>query len=95
MPDVVTVNSDTAQPYYDGIRASQQRQTPISDFPELGQGGYHYIGQQTGSHLTIYDGSLCLSIALIKASARLDDPARSTFVLVAAARHAAEELRDQ
>jgi hypothetical protein len=82
----------TAQAYYQGIRAAQQKTQPITDMPGPGQAAFTYVDSQTTSGLTSYDGNLYLDLAISAAPGTPNDTTSTRAVLTQLATHAIASL---
>ena len=82
-----------AKPFYEGTRANQQKSTPVTDVPGVGQHATIYTDPTTGPHLLAYDGNLYLSIALIPVNNAATEQLNAQELLVACAQHVLDELR--
>jgi hypothetical protein len=60
----VTTDGSSVSPYYQGLRAIEDKQTQLSTVSGLGQDAYTYE-DATGPHLVAYDNNLYLSYAVV------------------------------
>ena len=89
---VVTFRVELADPaaieaQYRGLRGVQQKRTPLTDAPGLGQAAYTYIDQDTGPHLALYDGNAHLTINAATAAGLGTSPAQTVPVMTQTAQH--------
>ncbi|MEV4708182.1 hypothetical protein [Actinoplanes sp. NPDC049316] len=91
--EVMTSKAGSAQAFYEGMRGAQQRATPVTDVPGLGQQAAVYTDPTTGPHLLAYDGNLYMSIALIPVNSAATEQVDTQRLLVACARDVLATLR--
>lgn len=93
--EVMTTKEGSAQSFYEGIRAAQQKSTAVTDVPGVGQQAAVYTDPNTGPHLLVYDGNLYMSIALIPVSSASTEQLNTPELLVACTQHILGALRQQ
>jgi len=93
--EVITSKVGSVQAFYEGMRGAQQKSTPITDVPGVGQQAAVYTDPTTGPHLLAFDGNLYLSIALIPVNSAVTEQLDTQELLVACAQHVLDELRHE
>ena len=93
--EVMTSKEGSVKGFYEGMRGAQQKTTPVTDVPGVGQQAAVYTDPTTGPHLMAYDGNLYLSIALIPVNSAATEQLDTRELLVACAEHVLGSLRQR
>lgn len=93
--EVITSKVGSVQAFYEGMRGAQQKSTPVTDVPGVGQQAAVYTDPTTGPHLLAYDGNLYLTIALIPVNSAVTEQLDTQELLVACAQHVLVGLRQK
>ena len=93
--EVITSKEGSVQAFYEGMRGAQQKSTPVTDVPGVGQQAAVYTDPTTGPHLLAFEGNLYLSIALIPVNSAATEQLDTQELLVVCAQHVLDELRHE